>query len=227
MSEILIEVASISKQYGALRPLRLQSLSLAPGDRVALMGLDQPAAEVLINLLTGASLPDTGQIRLFGRPTEEISDSTDWLATLDRLGLVSERAALLGPMTVLQNLAMPFSLDVEPPPPEIAALAGAIADEVGLPEPLWDRRAGDLDEATRMRVRLGRALAFNPSLLLLEHPSATLARQDVERFARDVRHVASRRALALLTITADVEFARAANIQTLVLEPATGRLKRR
>src|SRR5512139_3851110 len=94
MNVPLLEIISISMQYGALRPLRMEQLSLSSGEHVAIMGLDQPAAEVLINLVTGAALPDAGHVRVFGRSTADITDSTDWLATLDRFGIVSERAAL-------------------------------------------------------------------------------------------------------------------------------------
>src|SRR3954469_1069852 len=127
MSAPLLELSSVSKNYGALRPLRIEQLVLSPGDQVALLGLDQPAAEVLINLLTGASLPDAGHVRIFGRSTAEIVDSADWLTTLDRFGIVSERAALLEPMTVIQNMAVPFSLAIEPPPPDIIRQASALA----------------------------------------------------------------------------------------------------
>ena len=227
MTAPVIEVAAVSKQYGALRPLRVEQFSLSEGEHVALLGLDQPAAEVLINLLTGATLPDSGQVRVFGRPTAEIADSADWLLTLDRFGIVSERAALLDAMTVVQNLAMPFSLQIEPPQPEVARQAAELAAEVGLPPDGLDRRVGELDAASRMRVRLARALALDPAILLLEHPSATLPRHDVARYARDVRAIAGHRGAAALTITADVEFANAASARTLVLEAATGRLRRR
>ena len=52
---------------------------------------------------------------MLGRPTSAINDSADWLATVDRFGIVSERAVLLDQLTVIQNLAMPFTLDIEPP----------------------------------------------------------------------------------------------------------------
>jgi hypothetical protein len=68
------------------------------------VGLDQVAAEVFTNLVTGAILPETGDIRVFGRPTSAIADSDDWLATVDRFGIVSERAVLLDQLSVLQNL---------------------------------------------------------------------------------------------------------------------------
>jgi ABC-type sulfate/molybdate transport systems ATPase subunit len=226
MSDPVLELVGISKQYGALRPLRIEDLTLEAGDQVALLGLDQPAAEVLINLVTGASLPDTGQVRVFGRPTTEIVDSTDWLSTLDRFGIVSERAALLEPMTVLQNMAIPFSLEIEPPPPAVAQQASALAVEAGLTAPTWEQRVGDLDAASRIRVRLGRALAFNPALLLLEHPSAALPRPAVASFGRDVRQLAGRRALATLTITADPELAMAISTRALLLDPANGRLRK-
>ena len=128
----LIEVSGVTKAYGALRPLRLEQLTLAPGDEVAIIGLDQPAAEVLINLLTGAGLPDTGTVTMFGAASASITDSTAWLTLLDRIGIVSDRAALLDSMTALQNLALPFSLDIEPPPPDVVAQASAIAREAGV-----------------------------------------------------------------------------------------------
>jgi ABC-type lipoprotein export system ATPase subunit len=227
MSDPVLEVAAVSKQYGALRPLRIEHLALVPGDQVALFGLDQPAAEVLINLLTGLSLPDAGHVRVFGRSTADITDSGDWLTTLDRFGIVTERATLLESMSVIQNLAMPFSLAIEPPEPEVARQAEAIAIEVGLPVSTWGHRVGDLDPGSRVRLRLGRALAFNPGVLLIEHPSAAVPRHDVIRLARDARRVAEQRSIAALTITADREYAASAATRALVLEPATGRLKRR
>ncbi len=226
MPEPILHLSGVTKQYGALRPLRIERLTLAAGDQVALLGLDQPAAEVLINLLTGATLPDSGLVHVFGRSTAEITDSTDWLATLDRFGIVSERAALLEPMSAIQNLAMPFSLEIEPPPPAVAEQASMLASEAGLGAPLWHQRVGDLDPAARLRVRLGRALALDPGVLLLEHPSVTLARHEVERFGSQVRTIAARRTMATLTITADPAFARAVSASALVLEPATGRLRR-
>lgn len=226
MSAPVLELTGVTKQYGALRPLRLAQFVLSPGEHVAMLGLDQPAAEVLISLVTGNSLPDTGVVRIFGRSTSDISDSSDWLTLLDRLGLVTERAVLMDPLTVIQNLAMPFSLELEPPPAGIAEQAAALAVECGLPKSTLDQRVGELDAASRLRVRLGRALAFNPGLLLLEHPSASLPRTDVIRFACDVRDLADRRGISTLTLTADPEFAGAVSTVAVVLEAATGRLRR-
>ena len=60
MNPPALELSGVAKSYGGLRPLRIQQLTVAAGEHVALIGLDQPATEVFINLVTGASLPRTG-----------------------------------------------------------------------------------------------------------------------------------------------------------------------
>jgi ABC-type lipoprotein export system ATPase subunit len=221
----LVELAGVSKDYGALRPLRVEHLSVGEGEHVALVGLDLPAGETLINLITGATLPDHGHVRLFGRPTDEITHASDWLSTLDRFGIVSDRAALLEALTVVQNLALPFSLEIEPPNEEIRHRAIQLAREVEIEEALWDARTADLEGSTRLRVRLGRALALEPSLLLVEHPTAAVAAADILDLGQTVRKVAERRRIAAVILTADRRFAAVAASRVLTFAPATGRFR--
>ncbi len=89
---------------------------MARGERVALAGIDAGGAEVMLNLVTGASLPDEGEVRVFGRRTADVSDGDEWLASLDCFGIVSERAVLLEGATLTQNLALPFTLEIDPVP---------------------------------------------------------------------------------------------------------------
>src|SRR5947207_6770885 len=115
----LVELTALSKDYHGLRPLRIEKLNLAAGELVAILGLDQPMAETFVNLVTGATLPDRGEVKVFGRPTSAIDDSADWLAVVDRFGIVSERAVLLDSLSVIQNLAIPFTLDIDPLPGDV------------------------------------------------------------------------------------------------------------
>jgi predicted ABC-type transport system involved in lysophospholipase L1 biosynthesis ATPase subunit len=223
----LLEFAGVSKAYGGLRPLRIAELQVTAGERVAILGVDQPSAEMFVNLATGATLPEAGEVRVFGRATSAIDDSTDWLATVDRFGIVSERAVLLDALTPIQNLAMPFTLDIEPPPDAVRARAEALAREVGLAEAAWGAPVAALDAVGWLRVRFGRAIALDPVILLLEHASAQLPREDVAAVAAGIRAVAAARAIALVAVTADETFATAVAERVLTLEPATGRLKSR
>jgi predicted ABC-type transport system involved in lysophospholipase L1 biosynthesis ATPase subunit len=220
----VLEFAAVSKNFGGLRPLRIQELRVGAADRIALVGFETGAAEAFVNLATGATLPDAGEVKLFDRPTSSITDSAEWLTIVDRLGIVSERAVLLDQMTVVQNLVLPFTLQIEPPPDPERARAEAIACEVGLPRDVWTRPLAHLDAAAAMRVRLGRAIALDPDVLLLEHASASLPRERVASFAADVGALAGERGVAVVAVTADESFARALGARTLTLQPSTGRL---
>ena len=82
------------------------------------MGLDAGAAEVLVNLVTGAGVADRGTVCVQGRNNAEIANGDEWLESLDRFGIVSERAVLLEGATLEQNLAMPFTLQIDPVAPD-------------------------------------------------------------------------------------------------------------
>ena len=223
----LVEILGVTKDYHGLRPLRIEHLAVFPGDRVALLGFDQIAAEVLVNLATGATLPDGGRISIFGRETAGVSDSADWLTLVDRFGIVSARAALLGAMTALQNLALPLTLDVEPLRDDTRARAEKLASAAGLARELWLRQVGELDSAAQMQVRLGRALALDPALLLLEHVSAGLSAAGAATLAQSAASSATERGAAVISIGVDESFARRIANRVLRWEPATGRLRER
>lgn len=224
-SDVLIRLTGVVKDYRSLRPLRDRELTVPRGASIALMGFDAAAAEVLVNLLTGGVVPDEGEVRVFGEPTASISDRDSWLRMLDRFGLISDRSVLLEQLTAEQNLAMPLSLAVESMADPLRARVRRLAAEVGVPDALVVQPLGTLSSAMRLRIRLGRALALDPEVVLAEHPNATLDRADASAFARDLGVIARSRGAATLTMTADARFAHEIADQVLALDPATGLLK--
>lgn len=218
----LLEIRNVVKEYAALRPLRLKELVMVPGDVISVAGLDAQAAEMFSTLVTGASLPEEGEVRLFGRPTASIVDTDAWLALLDGVGIVSDRVILLDQFSVRQNLAVPFTLDIEALAQETGARIDAIAGEVGIGPDQHDQLIGHASADIRARVRLGRALALGPTLLIGEHPTATLPRESVEPFAATLAAVARSRQLALLMLSNDTLFTQALGGAAFTLEPATG-----
>lgn len=221
----LVEIRGVQKSYGGLRPLRIRQLELRSGQSLALVGFDRAAAEVFVSLVTGATIPDAGEVRVFGQSTTSITDADAWLTSLDRFGIVSERAVLLDGLTVLQNLAMPFTLEVDPPDDGIRAQVARLAAEVGIDAPELARPVAELSPIVRLRVRLGRALALSPRVLLSEHPNALLPADDVPAFAADFAKLAAARGVASITLTADRTFAAAVGDEVLTLQPASGELK--
>jgi ABC-type transporter Mla maintaining outer membrane lipid asymmetry ATPase subunit MlaF len=220
----VLQLLDVAKDYRGLRPLRIANLSVTRGDRLAILGMDRVAAEVFVNVITGATLPDRGDVRLFGRSTADIGDSAEWLRVVDRFGIVSERAVLLEALTVTQNVAMPFTLEIDRLPPGVESRANQLSAEVGLSASSFDRPVAALDALGHARVRFARALALQPAIVVLEHPTVGVDRHAVGELATLVHEVCRRRGLAVLALTADREFAHAAPFRVLALDAQTGRL---
>lgn len=222
MTSPVVRIEKVQKNYAALRPLRIQALDVGAGERVALGGLDGAAAELLVNLVTGATLPDEGTITVFGRATAEIADGDAWLASLDRYGIVSPRAVMLEGSTLRQNLALPFTLQIDAPPPEIEAQIAALAAECGIDHGDLAKTTGELPASVRVRAHLARALALKPELLLIEHPTADVAEPERPPLARAMASAIEGRGIAALIVTLDVEFAEVVSHRAVALQPATG-----
>jgi ABC-type arginine transport system ATPase subunit len=119
---------------------------------------------------------------------------------------------------------MPYTLEVEPPSEDIRERALGLAREVGLGESTFDRPIAELNPADAFRARLARAIALDPGVLLFEHPTAEVPREDTAQLAEQCRHVAATRHVAAVALTADRAFASAAASRVLEWNPATGRL---
>jgi predicted ABC-type transport system involved in lysophospholipase L1 biosynthesis ATPase subunit len=225
MNDVLLEIKGLSKDYLTLRPLRIQALTVRQGDVLTISGVDVLGAETFVHLVTGATLPDAGDVSLFGRNTREITDSDAWLKSLDGVGMISARGILIEAFSVLQNIALSLTLDVDPIDPRFISQAGALAREVGVDDRWFDVPAGRVPPDMQMRVHLARALALGPRLLVAEHPSATLPRESVAAFGADLARVARGRAVALLAITADDSLSKAIGGSRLELVAASGEVR--
>ena len=222
-----ISVRAVIKTYGGLRPLRVEDLAVAPGEVVVVQGMDESAAAVLVDLLTGTTLPDSGEVSVAGVPTASIASQEAWLAFLEQFGIVNPRVVLLDELTVLQNLAVPLTLDVDPLPEGARARARDLATLVGLPETLLDTSLAGASPLTRFRVRLGRAIAHAPAALLLEHPTLDLAPGDVRSAAGALRSVCRDGDRAVLVVSNDDSFGTALESRRLTWTPSNGRLAER
>jgi ABC-type lipoprotein export system ATPase subunit len=206
----LIEIVDLEKTSPGLPTIRVRRLIVRPGDRYTIQGLDAGAAEALVHLITGAALPDRGEVRVDGRPTKDVGADMEWLASLDRFGIVTERAVLLDGFSLAGNLALPITLEVDPIPDDVRRRVDALARSVGLDAASLDRPAVNLAPLERMRVHLARALATDPRTLLLEQPTAALNPAASRVFGESLRRVADERHLSWIAFANDDAFADAA-----------------
>jgi ABC-type ATPase involved in cell division len=222
--DLLIAITGVTKDYRGLRPLRIQHFELRAGESIALLGFDAAMAEVLVNLITAANLPDEGVIQVFGRPTTAITGVDDWVTELDRFGLISTRAVMVDQFTAEQNLALPLTLEIDPLAASVRAQVAELASDVGLTHEELGAPTAALSPSGQLRLRVGRALALEPRVLLAEHPNAVLGNNESSKFAIDFKRVVSQRGMAALVMTADAAFAAAISDRVLELQPATGNL---
>jgi ABC-type polar amino acid transport system ATPase subunit len=222
---VIIDVRGIEKDYRALRPLRVKSLQVREGESLALLGFDQAAAEVFVNLMTAATLPDAGDVHIFGIRTSTIQTPDSWLEALDDFGILSERAVVLDEMTVEDNLIMPVTLALHEVDAATRDRARVLAEEIGIGAAMLPRPVSQLKEEARVRLRLGRALAARPRVLLAEHPNATLAPDALTSFTSDYVRIIRNRGITSVVLTADAKFAAQVGTRVLTLQPSTGELK--
>lgn len=222
---MLIEIAGVRKHYGGLRPLRINTLQVQPSERITLRGFDAQAAEMLSLLITGAAVPDEGTIIVAGRDTKDIATDTEWLVSLDLFGLVTSRAVLLDTLTLEANLALPFTLSIDPIPEEVRRAVAALADEVGLGRERLSASVHSLSAADRVRVHLARALAVSPQVLILEHVTAALEPSEAAALGESLVTIADDRNLAWIAISEDDAFVKALGGTVMALEPGSGDVK--
>lgn len=180
-----ISISGLTKRFGRTDVLRGIDLGVEKGELVALLGPSGSGKTTLLKIIAGLEWPDAGQLMV---------DGADWLqlAAQDRrIGFVFQHYALFPHMTVRDNLA--FGLTVRPRAhrPGKAVIAAKIDELLHFLQiaHLADRYPAQLSGGQRQRVALGRALAIEPAVLLLDEPFGALdsaIRRDLRRWLRGV-----------------------------------------
>ena len=167
--EFVLEATGVAKRYGAVTALRDASLAVRPGEVHALMGANGAGKSTLVKLLTGAIQPDAGSFTVLGTERSGFSP-----AASRRMGIASvyQEPSLIPDLDVRSNLI----LTATPVGPFREWLA-----ELGVPDlDLYDL-IRDIQLPVLRIIDLARALAVEPSILLLDEMTAALPADLTER----------------------------------------------
>jgi ribose transport system ATP-binding protein len=166
---LLLEATAVSKAYGAVVALRDASLAVRAGEIHALMGANGAGKSTLVKILTGAVRPDAGSIRVAGHSRTYHSP-----AQARQRGIVSvyQEPALIPDLDIRSNLRL-TETPVEP--------FRSSLNDLGLPRLDLSRHARQLPLATLRIIDLARALAIEPTILLLDEMTAALPANLTER----------------------------------------------
>lgn len=161
-----IQAQGVTKRFGPFVALDDVSLDVRPGGLTALLGPSGGGKSTLLRVIGGLETPDAGVVRIDGR------DQTRVPAHERGVGFVFQHYAAFEHLTVFRNVA--FGLEIRHrPKDEIRRKVGELLELVHL-EAFADRRPAQLSGGQRQRMALARALAAEPSVLLLDEPFGAL-----------------------------------------------------
>src|SRR5213080_3623233 len=107
VAQTIVEAIDVQKNFDAVEVLRGVSFALAKGETLVVMGGSGSGKTVLLRLIAGLIRPDAGQIRVFGRSIEGLSEE-ELLPVRRRMGYVFQGAALFDSLSVYENVAYPL-----------------------------------------------------------------------------------------------------------------------
>jgi putative ABC transport system ATP-binding protein len=171
----MIEVSQLSRRYGdgQVHALRDVSLSVQPGEFVALMGPSGCGKSTLLNLLGAIDRPSSGSIRIHGEEMSQLDDEALTRLRRERLGYVFQFFNLLDTLTVSENVAIPLELNNHPADRTLDERVRQQLARVGL-----GHRANfypaQLSGGEMQRVAIARALIHEPLVVLADEPTGNL-----------------------------------------------------
>ncbi|MEM0027107.1 MAG: ABC transporter ATP-binding protein [Ignisphaera sp.] len=195
-------------RYGKVLFEALRGLSLAvqKGDIVCIVGPSGSGKTTLLNIIGGLDKPDSGEVIVDGTDITRLSEKELNMYRLYKVGFVFQSFNLIPTLTVLENVELPMYLakiDKEKRKQRALELLKA----VGL-EKLADKTPDTLSGGEQQRVAIARALANNPSIILMDEPTAALDTENTRMLMNIIRRLNREYNQTFIIATHDVLVAR-------------------
>ena len=190
-----LRASSVSRAFDGVQALRGVTLTLARGEVVGLIGPNGAGKSTLVNVLSGFDRPDTGAVELAGRDVTRWSPSRRGRNGLSR---TFQHSHAFRGLSVRENVEV-SALGVGASGREAERRADALLERLGL-APYAGAPAAALAHGDERRLGVARALATEPSFVLLDEPAAGLPEAEVPDFAALVRSIAAEHGAGVLLI---------------------------
>lgn len=169
----VVEAIAVRKNFEMVEVLRGVSFTVSKGETLVVMGGSGTGKTVLLRLIAGLIRPDAGQIRVFGRNIEHLTEE-ELLPIRRRMGYVFQGAALFDSLSVYENVAYPLREHTSLREPEIEARVMRNLAQVGLGREVLPLLPAELSGGMKKRVGIARALSVEPEMLLFDEPTGGL-----------------------------------------------------
>lgn len=195
----LFQASDILMQFGGLKALNGVDLSITRGSIHGLIGPNGSGKSTLMNVITGIYVPTQGSTLFEGRPITGVAPSKIALGGIAR---TFQNVQLFGEMSVLENVLVAFNHTFHSHLPAVVLnTSGFRAEQRAARAKAWNilrfmglanlgyEEARNLPYGKQRLLEIGRALALQPSLLLLDEPAAGLTAPDIEELVKTLHKI--------------------------------------
>lgn len=211
-----VQLDHVSKAFAGRKVLDDVSLRIDAGKAFCLLGRSGTGKSVTLKIMVGLIRPERGRVLIQG--TEIRHDDTATLVDVrKRIGFLFQNAALFDSISVAENVAFPLRRHTNKPESEIQDVVREKLKEVEL-ENEGAKMPSELSGGMSKRAGLARALALEPSILLIDEPSSGLDRITAAEIYRLLLRLKKNRKVTMVAVTHDVAGAKTFADQFAVLD---------
>ncbi len=209
MTDPILEASKVQRSFReggtTLEVLRGVELTIAAGERMAIVGASGSGKTTLLQIIGGLDQPTSGSVRIRGRDIHALSEAERCVLRNEALGFVYQFHHLLPEFTALENVAMPL-LVRRVPVAAARAQAEALLGSVGLAGRLR-HKPHQLSGGERQRAAVARALVTRPSLVLADEPTGNLDGANAQQVFDLMLQLNRELGTALVIVTHDLRIA--------------------
>jgi len=206
----MLTVSNLNQYYGGSHILRNLSFEVPHGKVTTLLGRNGVGKTTLLKTLMGLVSPRSGEI-LFQE--KKLTAARPYERVRAGLGYVPQGREIFPRLTVEENLQMGLATQ-----PRGAPIPARIFEMFPVLRQMLRRRGGDLSGGQQQQLAIGRALALQPKLLILDEPTEGIQPSIIKDIERAIRALAAGGDMAILLVEQYYDFARSLADQYLVME---------
>lgn len=227
----MLTIEHISKNFGGLKALRDVNVEADRACVTAVIGPNGAGKSTLMNVISGFVAADGGSVTIDGDETLGLLPhrmcASGMARTFQNLQMFSDMSTVEAVVTgrtrhrkasLFANLLMTPAVRQEEA--EAFNAARELLARMGVPEPFWSRRAGDLPYGMQRRVEIARALATEPAYLLLDEPAAGLNDNESAALGEVLLKLA-RQGIGVVLIEHDIELVMSVSSRIFVMDAGT------